>query len=383
MKTMLTEEAVQAALALPDLSDWTVHHPHAIGLLAQSIVEGLPPRDWPNLDVLTGPRIVSQAENYGLLGYHTDEITLGSAHTRWMSDATLLRTQTTSLIPKALQELAKKRVPGQQLGLVAPGITYRRDNRDRWHCGEPHQMDVWILMDAGASDETALLRLVADILAIALPGQTWQTEASPHHYTEAGREIQVLGEGRAIEIMECGLIAASLLERLGIDPREHRGLALGMGLDRLTMLRKGLPDIRLLRDPEPRIARQMNDLEPWAPVSRQPSTWRDMSIAIAVGCTEEALTERILLAAGTRQDWVEAIELKGRWSYSSLPENIRQRLGLQAHQENLLLRVVLRDWSGAIPRDDANALYDRIYAAVHQGSNGAGYHRTTFPGTAS
>ena len=382
MKAMLTEDAVQAALALPDLSDWTVHHPHAIGLLARSIVEGLQHKGWPGLDVLTGPRIVSQAENYGLLGYHVDEVTLGSAYTRWISDSALLRTQTTSLIPAALHGLAQKRVPGQSLGLVAPGITYRRDNRDRWHCGEPHQMDVWILMDADAADASALLRLVGDILAIALPGHAWQTETSPHHYTEAGREIQVLCEGAAIEVMECGLIAASLLERLRIDAGKHRGLALGMGLDRLTMLRKGLPDIRLLRDAEPRIARQMMDLEPWVPVSRQPATYRDMSVAIDAGCTEEALTERILHAAGARREWIEAVEIKGRWRYPSLPENIRQRLGLEAHQENLLLRVGLRDWSQSISRDEANDLYDRIYAAIHQGSDGTGYHRAGFPGSA-
>ncbi len=383
MKAMLTEDAVQAALALPDLSDWTVPHPHAIGLLARSIVEGLPHKGWPGLDVLTGPRIVSQAENYGLLGYRADEITLGSAHTRWVSDSALLRTQTTSLIPGPLRDLAQRRMAGRNLGLVAPGITYRRDNRDRWHCGEPHQMDVWIVMDADAADGTALLRLVGDILAIALPGHAWQTETSPHHYTEAGREIQVICEGAAIEVMECGLIATSLLERLRIDPRRHRGLALGMGLDRLTMLRKGLPDIRLLRDTEPRIARQMAGLGPWVSVSRQPATYRDMSIAVAADSTEEALTERIIDAAGAQQRWIEAVEIKGRWSYPSLPENIRQRLGLEAHQENLLLRVSLRDWSQSIPRDEANALYDRIYAAIHQGSDGAGYHRAAFPGSAS
>ena len=56
-----------------------------------------------------------------------------------------------------------------------------------------------------------------------------------------------------------------------------------MGLDRLLMLRKGIPDIRLLRSADPRVAGQMTDLEPYRPVSYLPAVTRDLSVAISVG----------------------------------------------------------------------------------------------------
>lgn len=112
-----------------------------MALLVQALITGLAERGWPSLEVVRGPRVVTAQANYGLLGYQPEEITLGSAHTRWVSATTLLRTQTTSLVTEHLPRLAHTRV-GTVQGLVAPGMTYRRDNRDRWHCAEPHQMDV-------------------------------------------------------------------------------------------------------------------------------------------------------------------------------------------------------------------------------------------------
>lgn len=88
--------------------------------------------------------------------------------------------------------------------------------------------------------------------------------------------MNVLNHGAPVEVLECGRIARSLLERLQIDPLRHGGLALGMGLDRLTMLRKGIPDIHLLRDQNVRVQAQMHDLNPWSAVSRLPSIARDI-----------------------------------------------------------------------------------------------------------
>jgi hypothetical protein len=99
-------------------------------------------------------------------------------------------------------------------------------------------MDIWVLGDPQLSTQEHLLRLVGDILQAAVPDKPWVYSDSPHHYTEGGIEVNVLNDGAPVEVLECGHIAQSLLERLQIDPLRHGGLALGMGLDRLTMLRK-------------------------------------------------------------------------------------------------------------------------------------------------
>ncbi|WP_447800093.1 PheS-related mystery ligase SrmL [Pseudomonas kilonensis] len=371
-KRYLSDAALQQALSVTDLTE--THTPaHAVRLIVNEIVEGLIHSGWPRARIQTGPRIVSAEENYGLLGYDPAEITLGSEHTRWVSEHALLRTQTTSQIPAALQQAAQERKTGEMILLAAPGITFRRDSRDRWHCAEPHQMDIWVLGDPELSDREHLLRLVDDILDAAVPDKPWVYSDSPHHYTEGGIEVNVLNDGANVEVLECGLIATSLLRRLEIDPRRHGGLALGMGLDRLTMLRKGIPDIRLLRDPNERVQAQMHDLRPWNAVSRLPSISRDISVAVSPGLSEEVLTERMLQAAGDCSGWIEEMQIKGRWVSSELPPQAIERLGLLADQENVLLRVVLRDCSRSITTAEANALYERIQSALHEGAPGAGY----------
>ncbi len=371
-KTYLATPAVQQALSQIDLTEPSSPD-HAIRLLLTQILDGLASKGWPTAQIQTGPRIVSAQENYGLLGYDPAEITLGSEHTRWVDECSLLRTQTTSQIPAALQRAAEQRRAGEIVLLAAPGITFRRDSRDRWHCAEPHQMDIWVLGEPELATREHLLRLVGDILQLAVPDAAWVHSDSPHHYTEGGIEINVLNDGQPVEVLECGCIAKSLLQRLQIDPARHGGLALGMGLDRLTMLRKGIPDIRLLRDTNERVQAQMHDLLPWRAVSRLPSITRDISLAVTPGQSEELLTEKMLLAAGECSGWIEEMQIIGRWGEAQLPVQAIERLGLLPGQENLLLRVVLRDCSRSITAAEANAVYQRIQTALHEGSPGAGY----------
>ena len=371
-KKYLSDAALQQALSVTDLTE-SRSPIHAVRLMVDEIVEGLIRSGWPRAHIQTGPRIVSAEENYGLLGYDPAEITLGSEHTRWVNEHSLLRTQTTSQIPAALQRAAQERKAGEMILLAAPGITFRRDSRDRWHCAEPHQMDIWVLGDPDLSDRENLLRLVGDILRAAVPDKPWVYSDSPHHYTEGGIEVNVLNDGVNVEVLECGLIATSLLRRLGIHPLRHGGLALGMGLDRLTMLRKGIPDIRLLRDSNERVRAQMHDLRPWNAVSRLPSISRDISVAVSPGLSEEVLTEKMLQAAGDCSGWIEEMQIRGRWVSSELPPQAIERLGLLADQENLLLRVVLRDCSRSITTAEANALYEKIQSSLHEGAPGAGY----------
>ena len=371
-KKYLCARSVKEALELCDLTEQD-SPTHAIGLLLNEVLEGLVLRGWPVGRILRGPRIVSAQENYGLLGYDPAEVTLGSEHTRWVDEHSLLRTQTTSQIPVALQRIAQNRKEWEIILLAAPGITFRRDSRDRWHCAEPHQMDIWVLGDPEHSTRAHLLKLVGDILACAVPDMSWIYSDSPHHYTEGGIEVNLLSNEQPVEVLECGCIARSLLQRLSIDPARHGGLALGMGLDRLTMLRKGIPDIRLLRDLDERVQAQMHDLLPWRAVSRLPSITRDISLAVSPGLSEEVLTEKMLLAAGDCSAWIEEMQVKGRWAERDLPAKAIERLGLLPGQENVLLRVVLRDCSRSITTREANALYERIQSALHEGTDGGGY----------
>ncbi len=173
-------------------------------------------------------------------------------------------------------------------------------------------------------------------------------------------------DGGWVEVWECGLAAPVVLARAGLA--DWHGLALGMGLDRMLMLRKGIPDIRLLRSADPRIAGQMQDLEPYRPVSAMPAVRRDLSVAVAADCDDEMLGDQAREALGPDADCVEDVTILSRTPCAGLPEAAIDRLGVRPGQHNLLVRVVLRHLERTLTDAQANALRDRVYAAIHQGT---------------
>jgi phenylalanyl-tRNA synthetase alpha chain len=159
-----------------------------------------------------------------------------------------------------------------------------------------------------------------------------------------------------------------LLRKNGLDPARVTGLAMGLGLDRLLMLRKGMNDIRLLRSDDPRVVEQMLDLSPYRPVSDQPAIRRDLSIAVPEGRTAEELGDRVREALGRRSELVENVEVLLETAYGDLPSAAVERLGISSGQKNALLHVVLRDLGRALTDEEANELRDEVYAAVHEGA---------------
>lgn len=366
MPTPISLVRRQALLAVEDL---TRRPGHALHQMVECITSALP-RVSPTR-LVEGPRIVPAQHNYTLLGYPDDAIVQADTYTQWVDDAHILRTQTTSLVLQALLDVAKDPHP---VGLLAPGLVYRRDVRDRWHCAQPHQMDVWCLMPKAEEGHGRLLHAIHRIShhATGLPEKRLSIQPTSHPYTSGGVEISVRWQDQWLEVGEAGLIAPDLLERLGIDPDRWGGLAMGWGLDRLIMVRKQLPDIRLLRDPLPAIAQQMTTLEPWRPVSRQPAARREISIAVPAGQSEEAITDQVLGALSAQQaGLVQSVEITGRWPLADLHPAAIGRLGAQPGQENLLLRITWQSDSASLQRDQVNDWMRGLYRALHQGSSWA------------
>ena len=169
-----------------------------------------------------------------------------------------------------------------------------------------------------------------------------------------------------VEVGECGLAHPGVLAAGRAGGRS--GLALGMGLDRLLMLVKGIPDIRLLRSGDPRVAGQMLDLARYQRVSAMPAITRDLSVAVAGDDDEETLGDRVRDALGADASCVEEMTACIGTGYDQLPAAAIGRLGAKPGQRNLLLRVVLRDLETTLTSEAANSLRDRIYRALHQGT---------------
>ena len=362
MPTALTPDQLQHALALRDLTDPETGN-HAVQSLVDVAVDALA-EAW-NCEVRRerGPRVVSLEDNYDRLRYPPAAVTRDARYTRYVDDGHVLRSHTSAMIPPALASVAEN--PTDDVLLVCPGITYRRDAIDRLHTGTPHQLDLWRItrrrIDEADLDE--MLHLLVDAL---VPGRAWRWEPRVHPYTLKGRQVDVRNGDEWVEVWECGLAHPHVLADAGLDG--WSGLALGMGLDRLLMLRKGIPDIRLLRSADVRVAGQMNDLKPYRPVSDLPALRRDLSVAISLDADAEQLGDRIRTALGDRADILEAVTILSETSYGKLPQSARERLGLNETQKNVLVRLDLRPLDRTLTDAEANHLRDDVYEAIHEGS---------------
>ena len=170
-----------------------------------------------------------------------------------------------------------------------------------------------------------------------------------------------------VEVGECGLALPALLAESGIDPSHYSGLAMGVGLDRVLMIAKGIDDIRLLRADDPRIAQQMLDLEPYRPVSNQPAARRDLSVMVRPGLEPEEVGDRIREALGDQAARVESAEVVSETAYEDLPPTAVERMGARPGQKNLLVRLLIRDVARTLTSREANEVRNRVYDALHEG----------------
>lgn len=353
----ITQDQLDRALALRDLAD-PAQGPHAVQLVVQALEAAVADLYSVPVHRDAGPRVVTVSDNYDGLRYAHDDVTRDRRYSHYVGDGRMLRSHTTARIPRLL------RAVGEQVLLSVPGICYRRDVIDRVHVGQPHQHDLWLIRPDGPPlTEADLDKMIGAVVSAVLPGSAWETPPSPHPYTLHGREIYAGG----VEIGECGLAHPDVLRAAGLPPTAS-GLAMGLGLDRLVMLVKGVPDIRLLRAGDPRIASQMLDLAAYRPVSSMPPTHRDLSLAVADSLDAELLGDRVRDLLGADADAVEEVTVRSETAYRQLPESARERMGMRPDQKNVLLRVVLRHPSRTLTADEANDLRDRLYAGLHAGS---------------
>lgn len=358
----ITQQQLQRDLGIRDLSDPS-EGPHAIQLLVGRAVDALT-QAWPcEVRWCPGPKSVPIADNYDRLGFGPETITRDARYTRYVDGQHMLRSHSSAMIPSALRHLAHG--PTDDVLLVCPGMVFRRDAIDWQHTGTPHQLDLWRIsrrpLAEGAMDD-----MVSLLLGALVPGLPHRQESRVHPYTLMGRQVDVAHDDRWVEIWECGLAHPQVLDAAGLGG--WNGLALGMGLDRLLMLMKGVPDIRLLRSTDHRIAEQMLDLAPYRPVSSMPPITRDLSIAVSDDDDEETIGDTVRDVLGPDASCVEEVRVLSSTPSEQLPSSAVARLGAQPGQRNLLVRIVFRDLEKTLTDQDANVLRDRIYGALHQGT---------------
>jgi phenylalanyl-tRNA synthetase alpha chain len=200
-----------------------------------------------------GPEVETDFYNFTALNIPDNHPARAMHDTFYLDSGRLLRTHTSPVQVRAMQ------AAGAPLRLIAPGRVYRRDS-DMTHTPMFHQVE-GLVVDRGVSFAN-LKATVHDFLA-AFFEATVKVRFRPSYFpfTEPSAEVDLqAADGRWLEVMGCGLVHPKVLENVGIDSEDFTGFAFGLGVERLTMLRYQVDDLRLFFENDLRFLRQFGQL---------------------------------------------------------------------------------------------------------------------------
>ena len=201
-------------------------------------------------EVADGPEIETDFYNFTALNQPENHPARSMHDTFYLEDGKhLLRTHTS---PIQVRYMESHKPP---LRIIAPGRVYRVDS-DATHSPMFHQVEgLWIDERATFAD---LKGLVTQFFRLFFERDDLLVRFRPSFFpfTEPSAEIDMsFGKGW-LEIGGCGMVHPQVLKNVGIDAQQFQGFAFGMGLDRLTMLRYGVNDLRLFFENDVRFLRQ-------------------------------------------------------------------------------------------------------------------------------
>jgi phenylalanyl-tRNA synthetase alpha chain len=249
-------------LTLPGRAPVAAGHKHPIAIVREEVVAVFRQLGFAVHD---GPEIEHEANNFTLLGFPPDHPATDMQDSFWTQSGHLLRTHTSNIQIRAMRSLKPP------MAFIAPGTVYRRDD-DATHSPMFHQIEAF-LVDRNVT--LAHLKGVLAEFAERLYGPNTPVRLRPSYFpfVEPGAEVDIgcvfckQSDGTRkgcslckhtgyIEVLGCGMIHPVVLENCGIDPEVWSGFALGMGLERIAMLRYGIPNIKLMFDNDPRFLAQ-------------------------------------------------------------------------------------------------------------------------------
>ena len=212
-------------------------------------------------EVVEGPEVEKDYYNFEALNIPADHPAKDEQDTFYITGDILLRTQTSST---QVHEMEKGKLP---IRMIAPGRVFRSDEVDATHSPSFHQIE-GLVIDKNIT--FADLKGTLAVFAKELFGEDTKVKFRPHHFpfTEPSAEVDVScfkcgGKGCRfckgsgwIEILGCGMVHPHVLEMSGIDPNEYSGFAFGVGLERITLLKYEIDDMRLLYENDERFLKQ-------------------------------------------------------------------------------------------------------------------------------
>jgi len=271
---------IKKLLRLPDL---TKKENSPVKILVAQIINLARFKDF---DLVDFPRIVTVEENFDLLNAPLNHPSRKETDSYFLDEKHLLRTETTVMWSYYLRDkevLEKLREQGY-VGALSTGIVFRKDEIDRNHFPAFHQIDG--LYICKKEQKIITLEELKDIeidIAKSIFGKNVECKflVDSFPFTDPSIEMDIRLDKEWMEVVGSGLVHKQVLKNFGLDPEIYNGWAFGFGIDRLAMVKMGIPDIRMLWSDDPRITSQFKNINSqFKEVSKYPPVSRDISFVI-------------------------------------------------------------------------------------------------------
>ena len=265
------------------LSDLTKKENSPIKILVNQIINLARFKDFDLIDI---PKVVTVEDDFDLLNTPKDHPSRRESDTYYLDDTHVLRTQMTVMWPYYLRnkEVLEKLEKDGEVAALAPGIVFRKDEIDRKHFPAFHQIDgLYICRKDKKIITLDDLKEVEAEMTKSIFGEDveYRFLVDSFPFTDPSVQIEIKFNGDWLEVVGSGLVHSQVLKNLGIDPEVYNGWAFGFGIERLAMVKFGIPDIRVFWSDDARITSQFKDINSkFNPVSKYPSTTRDISFII-------------------------------------------------------------------------------------------------------
>lgn len=340
---------IKRLLALPDL---TKKANSPVKILVDSILE-LP--RFKDFDIVEFPKIITVDQDFDLLNTPKDHPSRRETDTYYLTDKYLLRTQMTafwSFYLKDKEVLGRLEKEGE-IKALSPGLVYRKDEIDRHHFPAFHQIDGILICKKSKKIITQQdLKDVQVDLAQGIFGKEieYRFLDDEFPYTIESLEMDIMFNGKWLEVNGAGLVNPIVLKNFGLDPEIYNGWAFGFG-DRLAMIKMGIPDIRILWSEDSRITSQFKDINSkFKEVSKYPSTIRDISFIVDKNTSLNNYYEIVREYAG---NLIEEVKLLDKY------EN-EKKFGKE--KISYTFRIVYCSPERTLTNDEVNEIQEKIRA---------------------
>tara|TARA_B100000900_G_C20414033_1_gene648091 strand:+ start:157 stop:882 length:726 start_codon:yes stop_codon:yes gene_type:complete len=189
-------------------------------------------------EIVDGPEVETEKFNFDMLNIKESHPARQMHDTFYVNNKTnLLRTHTS---PVQIRGMLDKKPP---IAFVSGGKVYRKDD-DSTHLPMFHQIEgIYIDSNVNFSNLKDLIFIIIENLF----GGDTKIRFRPSYFpfTEPSAEVDILSEdNKWIEILGCGIVNPKVLENCGIKSKDYSGLAFGLGIERIAMLKHNVTDIR-------------------------------------------------------------------------------------------------------------------------------------------